>query len=78
MVRTEITLFLKNVPGELSKLTLMLAENNINIDAITIQDATSYVKELFKARGKIFRRYAIWYDPERFRTVCSYSFTGKR
>ena len=58
MVRTEISLFLKNVPGELSKLTLMLAENNINIDAITIQDASSYVKELFNARGKIFRRYA--------------------
>jgi len=30
MVRTEITLFLKNVPGELAKLTLMFSENNIN------------------------------------------------
>ncbi|MEA3348823.1 MAG: amino acid-binding protein [Pseudomonadota bacterium] len=58
MVRTEITLFLKNVPGELAKLTLMFSENNINIDAITIQDATSYVEELFKARGKTLKRHA--------------------
>ncbi|MBN2331569.1 MAG: amino acid-binding protein [Deltaproteobacteria bacterium] len=58
MVRTEISLFLKNAPGELARLTLMLAENKINIDAITIQDATSYVNELFKARGKTLKRHA--------------------
>ncbi|MCD6534550.1 MAG: amino acid-binding protein [Deltaproteobacteria bacterium] len=58
MVRTEITLFLKNVPGELAKLTLLLSENKINVDAITIQDATSYVEELFKARGKALKRHA--------------------
>ena len=58
MVRTEITLFLKNVPGELAKLTKMFSENKINIDAITIQDATSYVEELFKARGKALKRHA--------------------
>ena len=58
MVRTEITLFLKNVPGELAKLTSMFSNNEINIDAITIQDATSYVEELFKARGKALKRHA--------------------
>lgn len=58
MVRTEISLFLKNAPGELGKLTAQLAEANINIDAITIQDASSYVKELFKARGKSLKRIA--------------------
>lgn len=58
MVRTEITLFLKNIPGELAKLTLLFSENKINIDAITIQDATSYVEELFKARGKALKRHA--------------------
>ncbi len=58
MVRTEITLFLKNIPGELAKLTLLLSENKINVDAITIQDATSYVEELFKARGKALKRHA--------------------
>ena len=58
MVRTEISLFLKNAPGELGKLTALLAEAKINIDAITIQDASSYVKELFKARGKSLKRIA--------------------
>ena len=58
MVRTEISLFLKNVPGELGKLTTMLADVGINIDAITIQDASEYVKGLFKARGKSLKRVA--------------------
>ena len=58
MVRTEISLFLKNQPGELGKLTTTLSEAGINIDAITIQDASSYVKELFKGRGKSLKRIA--------------------
>jgi len=58
MVRTEITLFLKNAPGELARLTEMFAAEKINVDAITIQDATSYVEELFKARGKTLKRHA--------------------
>jgi len=58
MVRTEISLFLKNAPGELGKLSSLFAEAGINIDAITIQDASSYVKELFKARGKSLKRIA--------------------
>ena len=58
MVRTEISLFLKNVPGELGRLSSMLGEAGINIDALTIQDASSYVQELFKARGKSLKRIA--------------------
>ncbi|MDM8526228.1 amino acid-binding protein [Desulfococcaceae bacterium HSG8] len=58
MVRTEISLFLKNAPGELGKLSSMLSEQGINIDALTIQDASSYVQELFKARGKSLKRIA--------------------
>jgi hypothetical protein len=58
MVRTEISLFLKNVPGELGKLATLLSEAGINIDALTIQDASSYVKELFMARGKSLKRIA--------------------
>lgn len=58
MVRTEISLFLKNVPGELGKLSTLLGEAGINIDAITIQDASGYVKELFKARGRSLKRIA--------------------
>jgi hypothetical protein len=58
MVRTEISLFLKNVPGELGRLATLLAEAGINIDALTIQDASAYVQELFKARGKSLKRIA--------------------
>jgi hypothetical protein len=58
MVRTEISLFLKNAPGELGKLTELMSGAGINIDAITIQDASAYVRELFKARGKSLKRIA--------------------
>ena len=58
MVRTEISLFLKNVPGEMGKLAQLLGENDINIDALTIQDASEYVRKLFLARGKSLKRIA--------------------
>ncbi|MBW2616240.1 MAG: amino acid-binding protein [Deltaproteobacteria bacterium] len=58
MVRTEISLFLENVPGELGKLATTMAEAGINIDALTIQDASEYVRGLFKARGKTLKRIA--------------------
>ena len=58
MIRTEISLFLKNAPGELGRLTELLAGDNINIDAITIQDASAYVQNLFEARGKSLKRLA--------------------
>ena len=58
MVRTEISLFLKNAPGELGKLATLISEAGINIDALTIQDASAYVQELFKARGKSLKRVA--------------------
>jgi hypothetical protein len=58
MVRTEISLFLKNAPGELGKLAALFSDAGINIDALTIQDASSYVKELFLARGKSLKRIA--------------------
>ncbi|MFZ0131987.1 MAG: amino acid-binding protein [Desulfobacterales bacterium] len=58
MVRTEISLFLKNAPGELGKLTTLFADARINIDALTIQDASAYVQELFRARGKSLQRIA--------------------
>ncbi len=56
MVRTEISLFLKNVPGELGKLSTTLSQAGVNIDALTIQDASEYVQGLFKARGKSLKR----------------------
>ncbi len=58
MVRTEISLFLKNVPGELGKLAALFGNEGINIDALTIQDASAYVQDLFQARGKSLKRIA--------------------
>ena len=58
MVRTEISLFMKNVPGELGKLATLFGSEGINIDALTIQDASAYVQQLFKARGKSLKRIA--------------------
>ena len=58
MVRTEISLFLKNIPGELGRLASLFFNENINIDALTIQDASSYVQNLFEARGKSLKRIA--------------------
>ncbi len=58
MVRTEISLFLKNAPGELGKLSSLLFKAGINIDALTIQHASAYVQELFQARGKSLKRIA--------------------
>ncbi|MEW5735429.1 MAG: amino acid-binding protein [Thermodesulfobacteriota bacterium] len=58
MVRTEISLFLKNQPGELAKLAKLFTANSVNIDAMTIQDASEYVKMLFQARGRSIRRVA--------------------
>ncbi len=58
MVRTEISLFLKNIPGELGRLASIFSKEKINIDALTIQDASSYVQNLFEARGKSLKRIA--------------------
>lgn len=54
----EISLFLKNVPGELGRLASLLGNEDINIDALTIQDASAYVQNLFQARGKSLKRIA--------------------
>jgi hypothetical protein len=49
---------MKNVPGELGKLATLFGEEGINIDAMTIQDASAYVQQLFKGRGKSLKRIA--------------------
>ena len=58
MVRTEISLFLKNAPGELGRLAALFGENGVNIDALMIQDASAYVQQLFQNRGKSLQRIA--------------------
>jgi hypothetical protein len=49
---------MRNVPGELGKLARLFGNEGINIDALTIQDASSYVQDLFKARGRSLKRIA--------------------
>jgi hypothetical protein len=49
---------MKNQAGELGKLATLFGAAGINIDAMTIQDASAYVQELFKARGKSLKRIA--------------------
>jgi hypothetical protein len=49
---------LKNIPGELCRLAALFSNESINIDALTIQDASSYVQNLFEARGKSLKRIA--------------------
>ncbi|MBI5592818.1 MAG: amino acid-binding protein [Deltaproteobacteria bacterium] len=58
MKRKEFSFFLKNVPGELGRLTSLLKKENIRIEAMTIQDASAYVKALYNARGKSLKRIA--------------------
>ncbi len=58
MVRTEISLFLKNQPGELGRMARIFSDSGVNIEAMTIQDASEYVRNLFAARGRSIRRVA--------------------
>jgi hypothetical protein len=58
MKRKEFSFFLKNVPGQLGHLTSLLKKENIQIEAITIQDASAYVKAIYNARGKALKRIA--------------------
>ncbi len=51
MVRTEISLFMKNEPGELGKLATAFGKEGINIDAMTIQDASRLCPGAFQSQG---------------------------
>jgi len=57
--RTQLSVILANTPGELSKLCDILKESNINILAMSIQNAKDSVKELYKMREKTGRRIAL-------------------
>ena len=56
--RRELAFFLKNVPGELGRLAVLLKDAYINIEAMAIQDASAYIKAQFNARGKALKRIA--------------------
>ena len=57
--RTQISVILTNAPGELSKLCDVLREANVNILAMSIQNAKDSVKELYNMREKTGRRIAL-------------------
>jgi len=55
----QISVFLPNTPGELLKLCDHLKSENVNVLAISIQNARDYVEELFKARERSGRRIVL-------------------
>jgi hypothetical protein len=57
--RTQLSVILTNAPGELSKLCDVLKAQNINILAMSIQNAKDSVKELYNMREKTGRRIAL-------------------
>jgi hypothetical protein len=57
--KIQLSVILKNAPGELSKLCDILKAVNINILGMSIQNAKDSVKELYKMREKTGRRIAL-------------------
>jgi hypothetical protein len=57
--KIQLSVILKNAPGELSKLCDVLKATNINILGMSIQNAKDSVKELYKMREKTGRRIAL-------------------
>ena len=54
----QLSVFLRNVPGELGRLADLIGRSNINILAMFIQNAADYIQEMFEARGKSIKRTA--------------------
>jgi hypothetical protein len=57
--RIQLSVILTNAPGELAKLCDVLKAENINILAMSIQNAKDSVKELYNMREKTGRRIAL-------------------
>lgn len=55
----QISVFLPNNPGELLKLCELMRDNDVNILAMSIQNARDYVEELFRARERSGRRIVL-------------------
>ncbi|MBW1740272.1 MAG: amino acid-binding protein [Deltaproteobacteria bacterium] len=54
----QLSVFLRNVPGELGRFAELMGKSNINILAMFIQNAADYIQEMFEARGKSIKRTA--------------------
>jgi len=57
--KTQLSVILSNKPGEVAKLCDRLKDVNVNILAMSIQNAKDVVKELYKIRQKTGRRIAL-------------------
>ena len=58
LIKKQLEVMLADAPGELAKFTLVLKEEWINIEAMTIQDANEYLLALYEVRGQTGRRVA--------------------
>ncbi len=56
--KVQLSVFLENKPGALSKLSHLFGDNGINILAMAIQDPVEYIQGLFRAREVTLRRIA--------------------
>ena len=54
----QVSVFLRNVPGELGAFAELMGKANVNILAMFIQNAADYIQEMFQARGKSIKRTA--------------------
>ncbi len=54
----QVSIFLRNVPGELGRFADLIGGSNINILAMFIQNAADYRQEMFEARGRSIKRTA--------------------
>jgi hypothetical protein len=57
-VKKQLEVMLADAPGELAKLTDILKQERINIEALSIQDANEYLLALYDVRSQTGRRVA--------------------
>ena len=57
-IRNQLEVMLADAPGELAKLTEILKDEHINIEAMSIQDANEYLLALYDVRNQTGRRVA--------------------
>lgn len=57
-VKKQLEVMLADAPGELAKLTDILKQEHINIEAMNIQDANEYLLALYDVRSQTGRRVA--------------------
>ncbi len=57
-VKKQLEVMLADAPGELAKLTAILKDEHVNIEAMSIQDANEYLLALYDVRSHTGRRVA--------------------